>query len=136
MLALLLAGVAMIVRRITSAESVTISAPPDAPESPASEYQVVPFRLLLSAPASEVEIDTGQEFLPETNHNPITGSLKLDPTNPYLSLVVRWQNPPTPGEHRFARLTLEQPGMESFIHVFDADGDIDDFLELPLPAAP
>lgn len=59
----------------------------------------------------------------------------MDPRNPHISLVVRWKTAATPGEHRFAKLTLEAPGQETFTHVFDADGDIDDFLELPLPVA-
>ena len=52
-----------------------------------------------------------------------------------IALVIRWRNPPTAGEHRFAKLTLEIPRQPTFTHVFDADGDIDDFLELPLPAS-
>jgi hypothetical protein len=62
----------------------------------------------------------------------ISGILEIDPANPNLSLTVQWKNPPAAGEHRFAKLTLEAPGRDTFTHVFDADGDIDDILELPL----
>jgi hypothetical protein len=31
----------------------------------------------------------------------------------------------------FAKLVVEAEGKETFTHVFDADGDIDDFVELP-----
>ena len=94
----------------------------------------VPFRLILSAPAEGVTLDTGNASPPlQLDKSPISGKLELDSQNPHLSLVVRWKNPPTPGEHRFAKLTLEAPGQETFTHVFDAAGDIDDFLELPFP---
>ena len=95
----------------------------------------VPFRLVLSAPATAVEIDTGRVIRPLTEQSTVSGMLQLDPNNPRLGLVVRWKNPSAPGEHRFAKLTLEAPGQETFTHVFDAVGDIDDFLELPFPAA-
>ena len=96
----------------------------------------VPFRLLLSAPAELVAIDTGNAGPPlQLDKSPIEGELEMDPQNPHLALVVRWKNAPTVGEHRFAKLTLEVPGQETFIHVFDAAGDIDELLELPLPAA-
>lgn len=94
----------------------------------------VPFRLLLSAPAAEIEIDTGKSIRPATDEMPISGSFELDPKNPHVGLIVRWKNPATSGERRFAKLTLEAPGQETFTHVFDADGDIDDFIELPFPA--
>lgn len=89
----------------------------------------VPYRLLLSAPASEVRIDTGG---PTAAASPLSGTLELDPANPHLALIVRWTQPPKDGEHRFAKLTLEIPGQTTFTHVFDAQGDIDDFLELPV----
>lgn len=95
----------------------------------------VPFHLVLSAPAAVVEIDTGHVIRPIADQSPIAGTLELDPNNPRIGLVVRWKNAAAAGEHRFAKLTLEAPGQETFTHVFDAVGDIDDFLELPFPAA-
>jgi hypothetical protein len=100
-----------------------------------SSLAAVPFRLVLSAPATSVEINTGRMIRPPADQSPISGTLEIDPGNPHLGLVVRWKNPATPGEHRFAKLTLEAPGQETFTHVFDANGDIDDFLELPFPAS-
>ena len=61
--------------------------------------------------------------------------LELDSQNPRVGLVIRWKNSTAPGEHRFAKLTLEAPGQATFIHTFDAGGDIDDLLELPFPVA-
>ncbi len=62
---------------------------------------------------------------------PVSGFLEMDAADPHVGLVVRWKSPPVAGEHRFAMLTLEPPGQKTLVHVFDADGDIDDFLELP-----
>lgn len=100
------------------------------------ESALVPFRLVLSAPAASVTLDTGG-VAPTVSPDqlPIIGKLVLDPQNPRISLVVHWKNPPTAGEHRFAKLTLEAPGQATVSHVFDAAGDIDDFLELPFSTA-
>ncbi len=95
----------------------------------------VPFHLVLSAPAAAVAIDTGHLIRPPADPSPIAGMLELDPNNPRIGLLVRWKIAAAAGEHRFAKLTLEAPGQETFTHVFDAAGDIDDFLELPFPAA-
>jgi hypothetical protein len=94
----------------------------------------VPFQLLLSDPAAEVKIVAEGPVMAFTGDvSPLAGKLMLDPENPQLSLVVHWKNASKDGEHRFAKLTLEAPGQATFTHVFDANGDIDDFIELPLP---
>lgn len=122
--------------RVTSARNGgDHAAPAAAAGKPATAGKAVPFRLLLSAPAAGVEIDTGRVIRPPADESPISGTLELDPENPRVGLLVRWKNPPATGEHRFAKLTLEAPGQDTFTHVFDAGGDIDDFLELPFPAA-
>jgi hypothetical protein len=94
----------------------------------------IPFRLLLSAPAEEVELDTGERVRPALalGDAPLSGRLRLDPKNPRVGLTVRWRTPAVAGEHRFAKLSLEIPRQATFVHVFDADGDIDELLELPL----
>ena len=99
---------------------------------PATAESSVPFRLLLSAPASAIEIDTGKQIRPSPEPPIISGVLELDPQNPYVGLIIKWKQPARPGEHYFAKLTLEPPGQPTFTHVFDASGDIDDFLELPI----
>ncbi len=134
-LAFALALAAVGLMRVTSARGNDDASALAAQVPKDSDHQMVPFRLLLSAPAAEVAIDTGRMIRPQLEGPSISGNLELDPTSPRLGLVVRWKNPAAAGEHRFAKVTLEVPGQDTFTHVFDAGGDIDEFLELPLPAA-
>ncbi len=132
-LALLLTGVGLL--RITSASTPTSGKKPPAPSLQDRPSRKIPFQLLLSAPASSVEIDSGAgpQIFPPADTPLLVGNLTFSGPNPQLTLTVKWQTPPAPGEHRFAKLTLEAPGQPTFHHVFDAAGDIDDFLELPSP---
>lgn len=122
--------------RITAARDHSSPGPARAGEIATPTAAQTPFRLLLSAEASELEIDTGSIIRPSLNGSEIAGTLDLDPQNPRVALVVRWKQPAAEGEHRFAKLTLELPGRPTFTHVFDARGDLDELLELPLPAVP
>jgi hypothetical protein len=121
-------------QRVTAVKTDTH---PETPVSSGDKSAVVtaPYHLLLSAPADSVEIDTGRVVRPSTEQSVISGLLELDAKNPRLELIVHWKNAPTTGEHRFAKLTIERPGQETLVHFFDADGDIDDILELPFPTA-
>lgn len=135
LLALVLAATAFGLQRITSKRVGADFRPVAAAPSPKSSGISVPFRLMPSAPVESVEIDTGREIRPDPGEMPLSGVLELDPKNPHVALVIQWRSPTAAGEHRFAKLTLEPPGQETFVHVFDAEGDIDDFLELPFPVA-
>lgn len=134
LLAIALAATAVGLQRVTSARIAGDSPPEIIGKAPARSGTTIPFRLMLSASAVAVEIDTGKVIHPDLSEMPISGVLELDAENPHVGLVVRWKVPSAAGEHRFAKLTLEPPGQETVVHVFDADGDIDDFLELPFPA--
>lgn len=133
-LALALAATGLGLMRVTAVRGGALPANPGPAlgKTPATTTSV-PFRLLPSSAPAAVEIDTGTVLRPAIKGSPITGSVEMDLLNPRIALVVRWKNPPAAGEHRFAKLTLEVPGQETFTHVFDSDGDIDDFVELPLP---
>ena len=128
-----LAATAVGLARVTSSRGADTS-PPLSPAVVKSDARknAVPYRLLLSAPATEVVLTATNEVRNAASDGNISGTLEIDPANPNLSLTVRWKNPPAAGEHRFAKITLEAAGKETFTHVFDADGDIDDFLELPI----
>lgn len=132
LLAIALMATAVGLQRVTSAR---VEAKPEvAVEKPAAASMPVPFHLVLSSPAAAVELEAGNVIRPAVEALPISGTLEMDAANPQVALVVRWKTPAVAGEHRFAKLTLEPPGQTTITHVFDADGDIDDFLELPLPA--
>lgn len=135
LLALALAATGAGLARVTATRKSVSPPPAAATGRPVLPGNKVPFRLLLSDPAAAVEIDTGKLIRPPTDSATVSGTLELDPKNPRIGLIVRWKNATVPGEHRFAKLTLEAPGQATFTHVFDASGDIDDFLELPFPAA-
>ena len=129
--ALAAAGAGMF--RITSANGREVLPKRIEREKPLAVGNAVPFRVLLSHPAASVEIMASSEIRVAPDGNSFTGAMEMDPENPHFSINVRWMSPPATGEHRFAKITLEPPGRDTFTHVFDADGDIDDFLELPLP---
>lgn len=91
------------------------------------------FELRLSASATEITLDGGSGPIALHGASPVTGRIPLDPKNPTLAITVRWFAAPAPGEYRFARIILMPPGRPTLTHVFEATGDIDDFIELPLP---
>lgn len=61
-----------------------------------------------------------------------SGQALISEASPVLILTAT-RTKPTEGEVPpfFAKLIVEAEGKETFTHVFDADGDIDDFVELP-----
>jgi hypothetical protein len=118
--------------RVTSAPSHAQPRPfPSGNKQVLPATAATPYRLTLSAPAATILLDTG---LPATAST-LSGNLTLDPANPYVALTIRWASPTPEGEHRFAKITLEPPGQPTLTQVFDATGDIEDLLEIPLPAA-
>ena len=112
---------------LTSAKKTTprVASSPETHKEPSS--LAVPYQLQLSSEAAVIELDTGISKASGTS-----GSLQLNAGNPYVSISVRWKNPPSGQEQRFAKLILEPAGKPTFTHVFDSTGDIDDLLELPL----
>jgi hypothetical protein len=131
LLAIALVITAAGLQRVTSAKAATNLL--ILPERTRPAASTVPFRLMLSATAASVEINASKPLHLAPDETPISGTLEMDPANPHVALIIQWKNPPSTGERRFAKLTLEPPRQPTFTHVFDADGDIDDFLELPFP---
>jgi hypothetical protein len=128
-----LAATALGLFRVTAARTSDGAPRPSGLETaPVIAKSSIPFHLLLSAPAAAITIDTGKTIRPSPDGSTISGTLELDSPNPYVKLIIKWKQAALPGEHRFARLTLDRPGQQTFTHVFDASGDIDDFLELPI----
>ncbi len=65
----------------------------------------------------------------ESEKGVYSGDLKIAKDNPVLEVKVDWLEE---GKTRhFAKVVVEAEGQETFTHVFDAEGDIYDFVELP-----
>ncbi|MGJ8641968.1 MAG: hypothetical protein ACSHX9_01055 [Luteolibacter sp.] len=91
-------------------------------------------RLTLSCLAGMIDVSAGGESMSgrlDAEGN-FLGELEIDPENPVIFVKVACI-PPKGGESisNFAKLVVEAEGQETFTHVFDAKGDIDDFVELP-----
>jgi hypothetical protein len=126
LLAIVLTATGFGLMRVTSSPRETPSQVAPAPLS--IVQNAVPYRLMLSAPARSIQISSGAEF----RSAGLIGKVDLDSANPSIALRVVWENPTVPGERRFAKLTAEVAGQATFHHVFDAPGDIDDYVELPM----
>ena len=101
-----------------------------------SENKRIPARinLSLSRPVGHLEIMIGEEKvgLTRTEQWDFVGTASIDFSNPIMTLKTLTSDPKKTGVARmFAKLVVEADGQETFTHVFDADGDIDDFVELP-----
>jgi hypothetical protein len=90
--------------------------------------------LTLSERAAFVELKSAGEvsswnLSSEGGIEPLTGDIIIDLDQPVIFLKINWYEL---GERRgFAKLTIEAVGKETVTQVFDAVGDIDEFLELP-----
>lgn len=133
-LALALVVTAWVLVRVTTTPARAVASSP-VPVLVNLAVNSLPFHLTLSAQAKELEMDTGKIVTLPVTDSSISGTLEIDPENPRIGLQIRWKSPAAPGEHRFAKLVLEPPHRATLTHIFDAAGDIDDFLELPLSFA-
>lgn len=95
---------------------------------PAIEAKVF---LTLSGPATSVKIDgyRGAVDLGDAGDGIYSGTVSLDPDSKILLVNVKWAEEAK--GRCFAKLVVEAKYKETFTHVFDAPGDIDDFVELP-----
>ncbi|MEN9991934.1 MAG: hypothetical protein RLZZ224_1636 [Verrucomicrobiota bacterium] len=106
----------------------------DPPELEATNISVVseiPFRLSLSAAATQVQLADmeGKPLWQKQGEamSELQGSLPNLPES--LVLQVTWAAKGAP--RYFAKVVIDPPGRSSLSHVFDAEGDIDDLWELP-----
>lgn len=95
---------------------------------PALEAKVF---VTLSGPATSVKIDgyRGAVDLGEPVDGIYSGTVSVAPDSKVLLLTVKWADEAK--GRCFAKLVVEAKHRETFTHVFDAPGDIDDFVELP-----
>lgn len=91
-------------------------------------------RLTLSCMAGMVDVSAGADRMEveAASSHEFSGDMEIDPENPVIFVKVACIVPEGGGNVRnFAKLVVEAEGKETFTHVFDAEGDIDDFVELP-----
>jgi hypothetical protein len=89
--------------------------------------------LTLSERAAFVEVKSVGEpsswnLSSESGIEPLTGDIIIDTDKPVVFLKVNWYEL---GDRRgFAKLVIEATGQETVTQVFDATGNLDEFLEL------
>lgn len=101
-----------------------------------SESDLIPAKvhLTLSHLSGFYALTVGDANVPLSRgeNGELSGTASIDPDNPVIFLKVSClAKAPNDGQRIFAKLVVEAEGEETFTHVFDADGDIDDFVELP-----
>lgn len=89
--------------------------------------------VVLSESAKRVKIFAGAGFFwfGERGDGVYFSEIKIAKEDPVLEFEVEWLDGEGGGTRRFAKLVVEAEGEETFTHVFDAEGDIDDVVELP-----
>lgn len=89
--------------------------------------------LTLSERAAFVEVKSAGEpsswnLSSESGIEPLTGDIVIDTDKPVVYLKVNWYEL---GERRgFAKLVIEAAGQKTVTQVFDAEGNLDEFIEL------
>lgn len=101
-----------------------------------SENERIPAKiyLSLSRPVGFLELKIGDEKIGLTRAEQwdFVGTAAIDFSRPIVTLKTMTGDPKKTGVARmFAKMVVEAEGKETFTHVFDSDGDIDDFVELP-----
>lgn len=89
--------------------------------------------LTLSERAAYVEIESAGEVTStnlssESSVIPMLGDILINPKAPVIFLKVKWYE--LGDRHGFAKLAIEMDGKPTVTQVFDAEGNIDEFLEL------
>ena len=126
LLGLALLGVAGLMLRVT-ATNVRVAAVEPVKGEEASARLTARYELSLSAEAERIMVASADA---KPNESP-NGTLHIRPDHAVVSVRVAWKDAPDAGVMRFAKLRIEVPGKETFHHVFEASGDIDDVVELP-----
>jgi len=119
--------------RLTTPPSTAPPDPGPAPIAPAPDRITVPFDLVLSHPARSVRLDPGIEGNAldlGSGSEPHSGPITLDSAHPVIFIDIEWSDPPAPGTHRFAKLTLEPANQPTLTHTFDTTASLSDVWEI------
>lgn len=116
-----------------TAENSEVNVPQVSENLPDTQQKGISARyfLTLSAEASEVLLDAGFGKTPalKSSGSEFQGSLEIPSEAALIDLKIVWADETV--DHRFAKLVIEAEGQKTFTHVFDSDGPIEDFVELP-----
>lgn len=127
LMAVVLALAALGIRNLTKSRTEAV-VESGATIAEASHRVDTPFFLTLSAPASEVLLEAGEEAVRLTpTAQQLSGRIPLTAGHPTLFLTVRWLDEST--QPRFAKLRLEPEGLSTQERTFDAIGEISDVWE-------
>ena len=108
--------------------AAVIEASADPAPSNAPELLETPFFLTLSDDAELVAIESaGQTVELRGEGRTLTGTIHLEAGHPTLFITVQWRS--SDSSPRFAKLSLEPPGLPTQQQVFDAMGEISDVWE-------
>lgn len=122
-------------RKLTAGNGAVVSVVEKADSSPIADERI-PARILitLSSPAGYIDLKAGGKNVPlaQDAEGRFAGNAMIAPGSQALFLKVSC-SPASVGANTnfFAKLVVEAEGEKTFTHVFDAPGDIDDFVELP-----
>ncbi|MBK1828807.1 hypothetical protein [Haloferula rosea] len=114
--------------KLTRPSPAVAEAPVDPPPSEAPELLETPFFLTLSDDPELVSIESaGKTVEIRVDSRTHTGTIHLESGHPTIFITVQWRTKdPAP---RFAKLSLEPPGLPTQQQVFDAMGEISDVWE-------
>ncbi len=127
--ALVVSGLGFV--RLTHKEAPPLGRSDDAKREDANVSRIpAKVYLSLSGLPGFVSLKVGDQevTLHNDQHADFSGSVSIEPDHAVVFLKVACASP---SPRIFAKLVVEAEGMETFTHVFDATGDIDDFVELP-----
>ena len=108
-------------------------------EEVTAKSEMIPAKVMLtfSEAAGSVQLNSGDRSimaglpgnLEKMTWRDFSTEMTIEKNDPVIFLNVVWSQ--DSGNRRFAKMVVEAEGRETFTHVFDAAGDIDDFVELP-----
>ena len=100
-------------------------------DSPSAPDHIIAARtyITLSGQAEKVVVEgaEGPIIFEGTSNGIYSGEVGISEDAPLVSVKVSWKGEAV---HHFVKMVIEAPGKKTFTHVFDAPGDIDDFVEL------
>lgn len=131
LLAILASG--LVFSHLTAGQKAKPAAGGETTEAKTKKHIRARYILTLSERAAYVEVKSAGEpsswnLSSESGIEPLTGDIVIDTDKPVVYLKVNWYEL---GDRRgFAKLVIEAVGQKTVTQVFDAEGNLDELLEL------